>query len=201
MDGNRRYARQLGQPVLAGHAQGAVTASKVLEWWIRHLPRTINHASSGLPKYMTCWAFSSENFSREAGERDGLFALMAAEFKSLAFTSMVHLFRIRVSFIGDDRRKFPPELRQAMALTEKVTSTYDALFLQIAVGYGGREEVVSAVRRLVADGTDITEENISAKTYCQQRGIPPVSLIIRTSERRYVEANPEVQSLTYFAFL
>ncbi|KAJ6589645.1 Decaprenyl diphosphate synthase-like protein [Mycena capillaripes] len=184
MDGNRRYARQLGQPVLAGHARGAATASKVLEWWIRHIPRTINHASFGLPKYITFWAFSSENFSRGVGEQDGLFTLMAAEFKSLAFTSIVHLFRIRISFIGTHRDQFPPELRQAMALVEEMTFTYDALFLQIAVGYGGREEVVSAVRRLVDEGTEITETNISRETYCNQKGIPPVSLIIRTSERR-----------------
>ncbi|KAJ6589643.1 Decaprenyl diphosphate synthase-like protein [Mycena capillaripes] len=186
MDGNRRYARQLGQPVLAGHARGAATASKVLEWWIRHIPRTINHASFGLPKYITFWAFSSENFSRGVGEQDGLFTLMAAEFKSLAFTSIVHLFRIRISFIGTHRDQFPPELRQAMALVEEMTFTYDALFLQIAVGYGGREEVVSAVRRLVDEGTEITETNISRETYCNQKGIPPVSLIIRTSERRLI---------------
>ncbi|KAJ6457001.1 Decaprenyl diphosphate synthase-like protein [Mycena vitilis] len=172
--------------VLVGHAKGAVTASKVLEWWIRHIPRSGNDPSPffGGPRYLTCWAFSSENFRRGTEERDGLFALMAAEFKSLAFTSLIHLFRIRVSFIGGDRALFPPALCQAMALAEEVTASYDALFLQIAVGYGGREEVVSAVRHLVQEGTEITEENISKETYCQHRGIPPVSLIIRTSERR-----------------
>ncbi|KAF7334704.1 Alkyl transferase [Mycena venus] len=184
MDGNRRYARQLGQPVLAGHAKGAATASKVLEWWIRHLPPAVNHPSSGFPKYMTCWAFSSENFHRRAAERDGLFALMTDEFKSLAFTSLIHLFRIRVSFIGADRHKFPPELCQAMIFAEEATEKYDSLFLQIAVGYGGREEVVSAVRHLIAEGKEITEHNISEETYCQRRGVPPVNLIIRTSERR-----------------
>lgn len=186
MDGNRRFARELGQPVLFGHARGAATASKVLEWWLRHLPPTVDRASGYTlhPKYLTCWAFSSENFGRGEEERDGLFTLMAAEFKSLAFTSLVHLFRIRVSFIGGARYRFPPELLEIMAIVEDVTSTHDALFLQIAVGYGGREEVVSAVRHLLDEGTEITERNISQQTYCEQRGIPPVSLIIRTSERR-----------------
>lgn len=185
MDGNRRYARQLGKPVLAGHTQGAVTASKVLEWWLKYLPNTLpHHPSPTLPKYLTCWAFSAENFSREAEERDGLFALMAAEFKSLAFTSLVHLFRVRVTFIGGDRHRFPPELLQIMNMVEDVTSAYDSLFLQIAVGYGGRQEVVSAVQHLLDAGTDITEQNIGTKTYCHQKGIPPVSLILRTSERR-----------------
>ncbi|KAJ7240804.1 Decaprenyl diphosphate synthase-like protein [Mycena rebaudengoi] len=185
MDGNRRYARQLGQPVLAGHAKGAVAASNVLEWWIKYIPNTLTRTSTAVhPKYLTCWAFSSENFGRAANERDGLFALMAAEFKSLAFTSLVHLFQIRICFIGGDRRRFPAELLHAMDLVEELTSSYDALFLQIAVGYGGREEIVSAVKGLVDQGEDITEQSISSHTYCQQRGIPPVSLIIRTSERR-----------------
>ncbi|KAF8147785.1 hypothetical protein K438DRAFT_1867311 [Mycena galopus ATCC 62051] len=159
MDGNRRYARQLGEHVLVGHAKGAATASKVLEWWIKYLPHTVNYASPMQPKYLTCWAFSSENFERPEEERDGLFAMMAAEFKSLAFTSLVHLFRVR-----------------------EITSSYDGLFLQIAVGYGGRQEVVSAVQNLVAQGKEITEQNIGMETYCAQRAIPPVNLIIRTSE-------------------
>ncbi|KAJ7472959.1 Decaprenyl diphosphate synthase-like protein [Mycena galericulata] len=167
MDGNRRFARQLGQPVLFGHAKGVATATKVLEWWLEHPA----HTSPPLPRYLTCWAFSSENFGRRADERDGLFALMTAEFNSLAFTSFVHLLCIRVSFIGGDRHRFPPELLQTMAL--------------IAVGYGGREEIVSTACRLVGRGADITEEGILRKTYCYQRGIPPVNLIIRTSERRF----------------
>ncbi|KAJ6618011.1 Decaprenyl diphosphate synthase-like protein [Mycena sp. CBHHK59/15] len=184
MDGNRRFARQLGQPVLVGHAKGAATASKVLEWWIKYLPNTVGYSSPTLPKYLTCWAFSSENFDRPEDEREGLFAMMAAEFKSLAFTSVVHLFRVRVRFIGGDRHKFPLELLDTMDMVEEITSSYDGLCLQIAVGYGGRQEVVSAVQRLVDQGKDITDQNIGAETYCAQRGIPPVSLIVRTSERR-----------------
>ncbi|KAJ6467727.1 Decaprenyl diphosphate synthase-like protein [Mycena sanguinolenta] len=184
MDGNRRYARQLGQPVLVGHTKGATTASSVLEWWVKYLPNTVDYASSMQPKYLTCWAFSSENFQRPDEERDGLFALMMAEFKSLAFASLVHLFKVRVRFIGGDRHRFPSELLATMDMVEETTSAYDGLFLQVAVGYGGREEVVSAVQTLVAQGREITEQNIGMETYCVQRGIPPANLIIRTSERR-----------------
>jgi undecaprenyl diphosphate synthase len=112
--------------------------------------------------------------------------MMAAEFKSLAFTSLVHLFRVRVHFIGGDRDKFPVELLDVMDMVEEITSSHDSLFLQIAVGYGGRQEVVTAVQRLVEQGKDINEENIGKETYCQQRSVPPVNLIIRTSERRFV---------------
>ncbi|KAJ7471916.1 Decaprenyl diphosphate synthase-like protein [Mycena latifolia] len=184
MDGNRRYARQIGEHVLVGHAKGAATASKVLEWWLKYLPNTVNHAAPTQPKYLTCWAFSSENFERAENERDGLFVLMAAEFKSLAFTSLVHLFRVRVRFIGGQRHRFPLELLETMDMVEQITASYDGLFLQIAVGYGGRQEVVSAAQILVAQGKEITEQNIGRETYCCQLGVPPVSLIIRTSERR-----------------
>jgi undecaprenyl diphosphate synthase len=184
MDGNRRYARQIGEHVLVGHAKGAATASKVLEWWLKYLPNTVNYASPTQPKYLTCWAFSSENFERAEEERDGLFAMMAAEFKSLAFTSLVHLFRIRVRFIGGERHRFPLELLETMDLVEEITSAYEGLFLQIAVGYGGRQEVLSAVQSLVAQGKEVTEQNIGLETYCGQRGVPAVNLIIRTSERR-----------------
>ncbi|KAJ6602384.1 Decaprenyl diphosphate synthase-like protein [Mycena vulgaris] len=184
MDGNRRWARGRGEHVLVGHAKGAATASKVLEWWLKYLPNTVNYASPTLPKYLTCWAFSSENFERAEDERDGLFEMMAAEFKSLAFTSLVHLFRVRVRFIGGERHRFPLELLDTMDMVEQITASYDGLFLQIAVGYGGRQEIVSAVQTLVAQGKEITEQNIGMETYCRQRGIPPVSLIIRTSEKR-----------------
>ncbi|KAJ6589001.1 Decaprenyl diphosphate synthase-like protein [Mycena capillaripes] len=184
MDGNRRYARQMGEHVLVGHAQGAATASKVLEWWLKYLPNTVNYVSPTGPKYLTCWAFSSENFERAEEERDGLFALMAAEFKSLAFTSLVHLFRVRVRFLGGERHRFPLELLETMEMVEEITSAYEGLFLQVAVGYGGRQEVLSAVQTLLAQGKEITEQNIGKETYCGQKDIPPVSLIIRTSERR-----------------
>ncbi|KAJ6482047.1 Decaprenyl diphosphate synthase-like protein [Mycena vitilis] len=184
MDGNRRYARQIGEHVLVGHAQGAATASKVLEWWLKYLPNTMSHVPPSQPKYLTCWAFSSDNFERAEEERDGLFALMAAEFKSLAFTSLVHLFRVRVRFIGGERHRFPLELLDTMDMVEEITSPYDGLCLQIAVGYGGRQEVLCAVQSLLAQEKEVTEHNIGMETYCGQRGIPPVNLIIRTSERR-----------------
>ncbi|KAJ7834709.1 putative undecaprenyl diphosphate synthase-domain-containing protein [Mycena olivaceomarginata] len=184
IDGNRRYARQRGQHASVGHAQGAATASRFLEWWIKHLPSTAGYAPSMQPKYLTWFVFSAENFSRSDEEQKSLFEILALEFKSLAFTSLLHLFRIRVRFIGGDRHRFPLELRETMAMVEDITSLYDGVFLQLAVGYGGRQEVVSAVQSLVAQGTEITERNIGMETYCAQRGIPPVNFIIRTSERR-----------------
>ena len=184
MDGNRRFARARGQPVIIGHTKGAETASKVLEWWLRFIPNTSCYAAGTLPRYLTCWAFSSENFNRNSDERDALFQLMAGEFKSLAFTSMVHLFQIRVQIIGSQRHRLPVELLDTIDMLQETTAMYDHLFLQIAVGYGGRDEIVTSVRRLVDQGTEITEKNIGMETECGKINVPPVDLIVRTSERR-----------------
>ena len=181
MDGNRRYARQLNQPVLEGHAKGATTASSILEWWLKSL-HNASPTQSG-PKYLTLWAFSSENFSRSTDEKDGLFRMMAAEFKSLAFTSLVHLFRIRVRIIGETG-KLPSKLKETIAMLEETTSGYDNLFVQIAVGYGGRMEIVESVKRIVSQGEDVTEDTIGRETYCARIGVPSVDLIVRTSEKR-----------------
>ncbi|KAK7051901.1 alkyl transferase [Favolaschia claudopus] len=184
MDGNRRYARQRGQHILMGHAKGANVASSVLEWWVKHLPDTVNCATPLQPKYLTFWVFSSENFQRPQEERDGLFALLAAEFKNFAFTGLIHRLRIRVRFIGSDRHRFPPKVIEIMEMVEHMTSSYDGLYLQIAAGYGGRSEIVGALQNLNTQGKVITEENISDETCCAKIGVPPVNLIFRTSERR-----------------
>ena len=181
MDGNRRYARQLNQPVLEGHAKGAATTSSILEWWLKSLPNSF--PTQKYPKYLTVWAFSSENFSRSTEEKEGLFIMMAAEFKSLAFTSLVHLFRIRARIIGETA-KLPRELKETVVMLEETTSEYENLFVQIAVGYGGRIEIVESVKRIVRKGRDVTEENIGRETYCARVGVPSVNLIVRTSERR-----------------
>ncbi|KAJ7754193.1 hypothetical protein DFH07DRAFT_773844 [Mycena maculata] len=109
-----------------------------------------------------------ENFSHPAEEGDGPFALMATEFQSLTFTSVIHLFRICVSFIGGECHQFLPELLQAMAMVEEVTSTYDSVFSRLPLDMGVKRKF---------GGKDITEQNISMETYCRQRGIPPIKLI------------------------
>lgn len=187
MDGNRRFARSLGKPVLYGHQHGAQTAGNILEWWLRFMPNTAVHSQRRPgPRYLTVWAFSSENMKRSPEEVDGLFRLMSAEFKSLAYTSIVHLFHIRIRVIGN-LSEYPRELLESIELLERSTSMYDRLFLQIAVGYGGRDEIVQSVKKLQVQGKTISEATISQGTYCAQVGVPPVELIVRTSERRCVQ--------------
>ena len=184
MDGNRRYARSVGQPVIVGHQHGAQTAANVLEWWLRFMPNTAAYTHPGPgPRYLTIWAFSSENFKRPKEEVDGLFRLMTVLFKNLAFSSVIHLFQIRVCIIGS-REGLTRELLDAVDLLEETTRKYSQLFLQVAVGYGGRDEIVRSVRNLIAQGVEVTEESIGEGTFCPQIGVPPVELIVRTSECR-----------------
>ena len=78
MDGNRRYAQGMGQPVIVGHQCGAQTANNIIEWWLRFMPNTVAYTHPGPgPRYLTIWAFSAENFKRPKEEVDGLFHLMA----------------------------------------------------------------------------------------------------------------------------
>lgn len=186
MDGNRRFARARGTAVINGHIKGVETASNVLMWWLKFLPYARNHKCGAYPKYLTLWAFSSDNFKRPKEEVDGLLRLMTAEFKSLAFASLIHLFKIRVRVIGGDRSQFPVELVNVIKLLEESTREYDYLHLLIALGYGGREEIISSVQRVLKRGLEINEMTIGSETYCGRINVPPVDLIIRTSERRYV---------------
>jgi len=187
MDGNRRFARQHNQPIIQGHARGASTGSNILEWWIKYLPTSANSTEPpNLPKYLTCWAFSSENFSRTSEEKEGLFRLMEAEFKSLVYTSLVHLFRIRVCVIGGEQeiKQLPIELQTTIELLESSTREYDNLFLLLAVGYGGRREIVESVQKVLKAGKTLDEESINSETYCARLGVPSVDMIVRTSEKR-----------------
>lgn len=184
MDGNRRYAQSMGQPVIAGHQRGVQTASNIIEWWVRFMPNTAAYTGpSPGPQYLTIWAFSTENFKRPKEEVDGLFHLMAVHFKSLAFTASVHLFQMRIRIVGS-RERLPRELLDAIELLEEMTRKYSRLFLQVAVNYGGRDEIVHAVRGVMARGEEVTEDSISQGTFFSQICVPPAELIVRTSERR-----------------
>ncbi|KZV97502.1 hypothetical protein EXIGLDRAFT_730436 [Exidia glandulosa HHB12029] len=124
MDGNRRFARARDRPVGVGHAKGAEIALKVILWWIK----TASTSQGGYPSTLTLWAFSSDNFKRGAEEVSGLFSLMESEFKELALTPLVHMFRIRVRIIGSStaRSKFPSSLLHAIDMVETCTAAYGA---------------------------------------------------------------------------
>lgn len=174
MDGNRRFAQRLGLDPAAGHVLGRRTLEEVLNWC----------TELGI-KHLTVYAFSTENFKRDDEEVELLMDLFEANFRKMAEDPRVHRDHIRVRVLG--RVDLLPERVQAAArYAEEKTKGYDRYFFQVAVAYGGREELLSAFRTIAAKiksngmkPEDITEETISGHLYTQ--GLPDPDLILRTS--------------------
>lgn len=172
MDGNGRWAKKRGLPRKAGHRQGAKTF------------RTITRYCSDIGiKYLTVYAFSTENWKRPQDEVDALMSL----FKSY-LNEALEDFKddsIVVKFIGD-KSGFSDELRELMIENEESSKNRDGMVLNIAMNYGSRDEIVRAVKNISADvksgkiGTDDITENLFSD-YLYTAGQPDPDLIIRPS--------------------
>ena len=163
MDGNGRWSKKRGLPNNFGHKKGA----EVFENISRHC-RDI-----GIP-WLTVYAFSTENWRRPKEEVDGVMNLMRSYLKNMAKAKNEH---IAVRFIGN-RDNIAPDLVELMEEAENADVGEVITTVQVAFNYGGRDEIVHAVRRLAEKGEDITEENISENLYS---GVPEVDLIMRPS--------------------
>ncbi|HZJ08906.1 MAG TPA: polyprenyl diphosphate synthase, partial [Trueperaceae bacterium] len=137
MDGNRRFARAIGLDVKSGHDHGAGKAREVLDWC---LELGIGHVS--------LWGFSTENRGRAPEEISHLHRLFAAQARSLLNDERLHANRVRVRVIGDIS-DFPDDAKAALREMEEATSAYGGMSVNVALGYGGREEIVDAVKRLL----------------------------------------------------
>ena len=164
MDGNRRWAKQHNLPIAAGHRKGAETLTDIAK------------AAKELGvRYMTVYAFSTENWGRKKEEVDTLMDLLRhyldKGFKELKENDA------RIIFIGE-RYMLADDIRQKMAQIEQETAQNKAVTLCVALSYGGRQEIVSAVNKLLREGkTQITEQDISDNIYT----VPECDLIIRPS--------------------
>jgi tritrans,polycis-undecaprenyl-diphosphate synthase [geranylgeranyl-diphosphate specific] len=174
MDGNRRAASLLRMLPWEGHRLGADKVDDVIEWCI---DLGVNVA--------TLYAFSTENFRRPPDELDSLFDLFEEYLNDVADNERIHNKRVRIKAIGKTEL-FPEKVRIAIENAEESTKAYDNFLLQLALGYGGREEVLHAVRNIATDvrsgkidPKEITEETISRRLYTN--GSPDPQLIIRTS--------------------
>ncbi len=174
MDGNRRFAQRLGMEPVAGHLIGREKLEELLDWCLELDIR-----------YLTVYAFSTENFSRAPEEVELLMELFEENYNRLAEDDRVHKHRIRVRTLG--RIDLLPEAVQAAAhRAEEATKDYDDYFFNVAVAYGGREELIQAVRRVARevreDGLDpeqITEQYFGSRLYTN--GLPDPDLVLRTS--------------------
>lgn len=178
LDGNRRFARSLNKEVKAGHEIGAHKAYEVLEWCL----------ALGIP-HVTLWVFSSDNKSRDPQEVADLLELFTREAAKMVHDPRIHNNKVRIKLIGQVE-DFPEPTRDALKHLEAATSSYTGLVLHIAIGYGGREEIVGAVKRLMADKvkegkslSDMAEElDVShIGNYLDTAGAPDPDFIIRTS--------------------
>ena len=173
-DGNRRYAKLLGIDTTSGHRAGADKTEEMLDW-----------AHEIGIRYITLYTFSTENFSREKDEVRHLFLLFKEKLSRVVQDERVKKYRIRIQIVGD-RTLLPDDLRSAVDAAEASTKDHDGFFLNIALAYGGRNEIVLAARKILADVAErgLDPESIDVQMVEQHlhggKGIPPVDLIIRT---------------------
>jgi undecaprenyl diphosphate synthase len=168
MDGNGRWAERRGLPVAAGHQAGT-----------RALRRTVEAAIDLGLETLVVYAFSTENWSRPAGEVDSLMDIFGETIER----ELPDLVRqgVRTRFIGR-RDRASAELQEQMARLEEETAGNEQLNLWVALDYGGRAEIVEAARRLVEAGiepTEIDENVLQANLYAPD--LPDPDLLIRTS--------------------
>lgn len=178
LDGNRRFARSLGLAPEQGHDIGAAKAREVLEWC---LELGIDH--------ITMWVFSSDNQGRAEHEVSHLFDLFEEQARKMAQDPKLHKHKVHVRVIGDISG-FPERVQQALQHLEQVTAHYQAMQLNIAIGYGGREEITHAVRTMLrskassASSLEALVEAISAEEigkHLYTAGMPDPDFVIRTS--------------------
>lgn len=168
MDGNGRWAAARGVPRVAGHREGA-----------RAVRRTIEAAVANGVRYLTLFAFSSENWRRPAGEVADLTFLMKHYLRSEL--AELHEQGVCLKVIGE-RERFGPNLSAELAAAEARTAGNTKLTLVMALSYGGRADIVAAARRVIEAGLapDALNEQIFAR-YLSTDGIPDPDLLIRTS--------------------
>lgn len=174
-DGNRRFARKKGLATSYGHRVGADRTKEVLEW-----------AQQLGIRYITLYIFSTENFNRTDNEVSDLFDLFKEKLTHIIDDERVRKYGIRIQMIGD-RDLLPADLLGAVERAEAATAHYDNFYLNMALAYGGRNEILQATRSILSDVRDkkiqsneISEELLEEYLYGKNITIPPVDLIIRT---------------------
>jgi len=167
MDGNGRWATQQGLPRLEGHRVGVNSLQTILQ----------TLAGKGV-KWVTVYAFSTENWSRPTEEVDGILALLDHALQEQ--TQELHKNNIRVIHIGRLDR-LPQTMRDSVEAAQRLTINNTGITLNVAFDYGGREEILDAVKRIIKDGVshDQVDESLF-KSYLYTSHAPDPDLIIRT---------------------
>lgn len=171
LDGNGRWAKSKGMPRSYGHVKGCENLEDICEV-----------AKELGVKYLTVYAFSTENWKRSKEEVEGLMKLFRNYLKKCIKISKNNNMRVKI--IGDPSA-FDEDIQQSIRELEEFSKDFDDLHFQIALNYGSRDEITRAVNRMLEDQKkgiligEVTEETISS--YLDTAGIPDPDLLIRTS--------------------
>ena len=193
MDGNGRWAKQRGLPRTAGHKAGAETFRRIAD-----------HCHTLGVKYLTVYAFSTENWKRSADEVSGIMALL----KNYLHEALRDMEKnhIHFNYMGDLSR-LSPELQKLCRETQAKSSAYHDVQVNLCINYGGRDEIVRAAKAFAADvaagkrtADSLTEEALSG--YLDSAGVPDPELVIRPSgELRTSNFLPWQTAYSEFVFM
>ena len=172
MDGNRRWAKSKGKPVAFGHTEGAKTLEKI-----------VRYANKIGLQYITVYAFSTENWKRAEDEVNSLMILLQNYIED--YSKRADSENIKVQFLGDVSA-FKPKMQKGIQDCIERTKNNTGVTFNIALNYGGRLEIIKAVKEIAQDVQDkkikiedINEKIVSSKLYTA--GMPDPDLLIRTS--------------------
>jgi len=169
MDGNGRWAKQFNKKRTAGHKKGAQTVRDI----------TVHASKIGL-KYLTLYAFSTENWKRPKHEVDFLMKLLGEYLKKELSTYLKH--NVRFNVIGDIS-KFSEKLQDIIKKTTKKTSHCNGLTQTLAINYGSKDEIIRAIKK-IDDTKNIDEQ--SFEKLLDTKDMPPVDMLIRTGGEKRV---------------
>lgn len=173
LDGNRRWAKAVGAGTADGHKRGANKITEFLGW----------SEEVGV-EVVTLWMLSTENLQRDESELDALLEIIASAVEKLGKAK-----RWKINVVGD-LTLLPEAIATRLKAVENQTSEIDGLHVNVAIGYGGRHEIVDAVKALLLEkaesgksvqeiASELTDEDITAHLYT--KGQPDPDLVIRTS--------------------
>ncbi|MEG9194727.1 MAG: di-trans,poly-cis-decaprenylcistransferase [Archaeoglobales archaeon] len=196
MDGNRRFAKKKGIIETMGHEFGSKKAEEVLEWcW-----------ELGV-KMLTLYAFSTENFSRSEMEKRNIFRIFERELKRLLNDKKTYERQVRVKIVGREHL-LPINLQNLIKEVENATANHKKCFLNIAVAYGGRQELIDATKKIIERVRrgelmveDINERIVNESLYNSHELYAKVDIVIRSGgEQRLSNFLPwqTANSVAYF---
>jgi len=168
LDGNRRFAKRLMLEPWKGHELGAEKIEKLLDWC----------REAGI-REITLYCFSLENFNRPKTEFDFLMKIFKKEFSKLKKDKRIHDNKIKIRFAGK-LELFDSEMQKLADELEEMSKDYNEYIINFAMGYGGRQEIIEAVKKLIKNRKEINEENLQKNLWLSD----DIDLVIRTGGER-----------------